>query len=1130
MPLEDDPDGEPIYGRCVKCEMGIIVKNGGFKNQYIEPKKIKMHWHAEYVSMNLNSMDRTIEDVRLGIQSAITDPLEKTRIALARRGYPKEYVNWLIDEKDVCWYEPTFDGINIIGGYPKAPMLQYNKLQSSTDKVNVWEMRYRPMLGIDGLLIPIYRQGKKIGLTIRKEGEIVGTYKHRYMGFKTVNTLKQTRSEKPSALVVDEHEKYLPPATFLDTNLQQDRSKHRFKLEAPGKCLFITEGELKALAVNYYFNESVIGTRGVGNFTHEEVRRYILDNRHKTMVLAPDRDFKTNEAVAVNTYKLADFCSSLDLNAYFLVWKHPNKKLDATLKGIDDAILLDHKMGGVVWTRMSAEEFFATMHFGAREKICSTLIKPGQIYTEAQIDQLRFVKKDLTSFNIKPDFIYKKDAGPEVFAKLIPNHKFIVDISPTGTGKSHRAGRVELVPFKAVWQEEVEKKHPAYLMRNQLTFDYADPVKVPKELERQLAHDVPKRFKMLELSPMNNTVQTLVDKKWKITRGRNDKGWTFDPKTKKYRHAHDGDQVIIPGNCPQSQDIIKLRENRQVLEIRKDICMKCPFMKSCDYLSDKQVTKNSIYSRMNMASFQAREGDVVFCDDWGSLSPFIDLKITRTNFQTLYSVLRNHSKWKNIVSDTVVFIEKILGRTKAGLTGRDVALEIEAEGGQDLYPISEWLRLPEPDAVSKKFIKVRENGISVEDEGETSSINDIKRFFFMFLEVFSGKSFGDIYFQHSIEGEEDTWIIKGVDPKFKDTLEKVSGFIIFDATADIEGLTRIFGQRPYIISAEADPFENITVKVVKGFSPSYKSVIKKKKGRDNIIAQMAFIVNYQKEHPDEKIGIITYKSVVEDDSIRNMFEPGTTFGYWWNDDRATNTFYDAGVTTLFTVGVPIPNLSATAAEVEKGNGDIRTVLVARPYGPKKADGTHDFIICKDTENDLVRNAFWYKRSATMIQTAGRLRSVQQPDKHFNLIVMDDVPLPFEVDEMIEVTPKDKQDNQRMVSNIEHLKSKKIAYLGAQIEMFEQAIKDGHKGLSEDARKYLLRYGYQFDFMYRYTPKLAKFFTFDDMIRVLKERQEEIRISPDTLVPMLLQEARMEYIDSPELSDDGLNYRDILLNV
>lgn len=1128
MPSEDDTD-IPRFGRCVKCDTNIILKTEGFKNQYIIPKKVKNHWEADYATLNLTAMDKTLEDVRVGIQASIKDARKKTEKALQLRGYPKDYVSWLIDEKDVGWYAPNFDGINIVGGYPKAPMLQYNPISSPTSKMKVWEMRYRPMLGMEGLLIPVYRDGKKIGLTIRREGPVEGLFKHRYMGFKTVNTLKHTRAENPNKDMVDEYDKYLPPATFYPTNLQQDKTKHRYTLEAPGSCLFITEGEMKANGISYFFNEAVVGVRGISNYTNEEVKRYILDNRHKTVIIASDRDYKTNEAVGLNVYQLAAFCSSLDLNAYFLTWKHPNKKLDATLKGVDDAILLDYKTGGIVWGRMSAQEFFANLQHGAVQKIAGTVIKPGQIYTEAQIDQMHFVEKDTTSFNIQPDVVYKKDVGPELYAKLIANSKLIVDISPTGTGKSHRAGKVELASFKAAWLEEVEKKHPAYLMRNQLTFDYVEPTKVPKELEKQLTHDKPQRFKMLELSPMNNTVKTLVDKKWKVTRGRNSKGWTFDPKTKKFRHAHDGDMVLIPGNCPQSEDIIKLRENRQVLEIRKDICMKCPFMKDCAYLSDKKVTKDSTYARMNMASFQAREGDVVFCDDWGSLSPFIDVKITRSDVQTLYSLLRHNPKWANPVSDIVVFCEKILARTKAGLTGRDILNEIDAEGGQDIYPINEWLRLPEPDAVSKRFIKVRENGISVEDDS-TMSIQNIKRFFFMFLEVFSGKSFGDIYYQYAADGEEDTWVIKGVDPKFKDTISKVSGFIIFDATADIEGLTRVFGEKPLIVSAEADPFSNIEVCVVKGFSPSYKSVIKKEKGRTNLMGQFNWAVTYQKEHPDEKVGVITYKSLVEDDSIRSLFDPDTTFGYWWNDDRATNTFYDAGVTTLICIGVPIPNLSATAAEVEKGNGDIRTVYVARPYGPRKEDGTRDFIICKDTEDPILRHALWYKRSATMIQTAGRLRSIQQPDKQFKLIMMDNVPLPFEVDTMIEVSEKDKQDNQRVVSNIEHLKAKKIAYLGAQVEMFEQAIKDGHTGLSENARQYLLRYGYHFDFMYRYTPKLAKFFTFEDMIRVLKERQEEIRISPDNLIPMILQEARMEYIDSPELSNDGVNYKDILLNV
>ena len=201
--------------------------------------------------------------------------------------------------------------------------------------------------------------------------------------------------------------------------------------------------------------------------------------------------------------------------------------------------------------------------------------------------------------------------------------------------------------------------------------------------------------------------------------------------------------------------------------------------------------------------------------------------------------------------------------------------------------------------------------------------------------------------------------------------------------------------------------------------------------------------------------------------------------------------------------MPIPNIASAAAEVDAVTGAKDFIYVARPYGAKKDGGNQDYIITRDSEDEVVRSNVWYKRSAAFIQAIGRLRSVQQPDKQFNFVVMDDIALPFYVNEIETVDP----NTEIIVNTAENEQNLKVKYLSHLVTMFEAAVEAGHKGMSEATRAFLQEWGYEFTYMDRYAPELRTFFTLGDMIKLLKTKIEEAKVLPVSYIPVLLQAVR-----------------------
>lgn len=1097
---KDDSDEPSDSAFCVKCNETFYLKNKGYtkKTAKFLDRAAKAFWDLDYESVGLHTMDSTLNSLLGLITLQIPDSEAKLQSALRDRGYAQDFINYLVGE-GVTWYEPPTTAIKIFEGNMKAPMLM-----DISEAHGYPVAEFVPVKYCKGLLLPSRRKGKITGLALRNTME--GSTMPRYMNLKTVNVRNKKNSK------TDKHTKYSPSATFLDHDLNFKAPIVKLPA-ASGRVVFITEGELKAMAIHYHFKEATIGVTGVSDLTSDEVKKYILDNREKTFVICPDRDYMTNKAVSRSYYRLFQFLNSIDAKMSVLAWKHTDPAVDAGLKGVDDALIADRQQGGIVFSRISSQQFYTKMHSGIKKEVAKGVVKPGMVFGDENVEEMDFVHKDDTNFLLEPEITYDRSEGGELYAKLAAKHKLIVDISPTGTGKSHRAGLCTVEMFQAAYDREMQLKHKELQTQNQLSFSFAEPAKVDPALLAVIEEGRPKRMKMIEQSPMNNTVSTLTTEAWQVVTGRTATGWTFDTKTRKYRHAKPGEALVIPANCPQTDDIVKLRNNRQVTEIRKDICSKCPLGLdgSCKYWADRKQTKASKYSRMSSASFNARSGDVVFCDDWGSLEHFIEFEFSRADVDKLYYLLRNKGQWKNISENVIGFIETVLSKMKLGQKGTEVYADMLDDDLYGLYPIDSWLELPEPDAVSKAFIKVHGNGIEIDDGAV--ELNDVKRFLFLFLQVFTGRSIGDLFYKGQ-KDDQDVWIVKGVDPKYKDMLSKVSSFIIFDATANPAELEKIFGVKPLIIGAKADPLKNITIKMVRGLQNTYKSYMWKAGAKDAYMAKFNYIANYMAEHPGEKVGILTYKELVVNEEVRALFGPDVTWGYWWNDDRASNVYYQNGVTTLFTIGVPIPNIASAAAEVDAVTGARDYILVARPYGKKKENGTQDYIITKDSADPVVRSNVWYKRSAAFIQAIGRLRSVQQPDKQFNFIVMDDIALPFPVDDFIDVAPG---CHEVIVDPTSNERKLKIQYLTHLLTMFTAAIDAGHNGMSENARLYLLEWGYEMQFLERYAPDLKRFFTFQDMVDLLRDKIEKAKTEPIPYLPAELQSVRMS---TAEMHDEG----------
>lgn len=1089
-------------GYCVKCgeyfyffsriEFSSFQKAPSSSNKSLNKKKDP--WEIKPRKVNLELLSRSLKRFADWMRLAVDRNGDKVREILRdKRHYSENFIDYLIGQ-NILYYTPLPRGIkplSLAKGSLSLPFFE-KRLRSDRDHKE-YSMEYKQLPSVsEGLMIPLHEGHYMLGYDLRNMGEGA-----KYLKMST---------DKGDL-------KYIPSCTYLDSNLAP---LEKNSLTSP---IYIVEGVMKAHAIHFYMKSRVIGVSGAQSYTSDDVKRILLSHRQRPIIVVPDMDYKNNYAVASATYKLIDWLTMLDCKIKILEWSHPDPSVQLSLKGVDDALIQNEMDGKVSWREFSKREFAIRMDRRYRQKLFEGNIQSSAVLDRELLETYDLVIRDERDVVAKPDLVYDAPKRLDIWSEVLASHKFVVDISPTGMGKSHTVGDIDIEHLSKTF---IEKRLPKFsppslqigLFEDKTKQIDKEARKARKELEDK---ERVKRVQYICQSPLNLTVPTLNDEdKWDTRKGRTQNGWTYDKKLAKYRPALIGEYVAsnLESNCPQAEDIVELRRNRQVIQIKQEICEKCPKFhnSSCIYFQELAKVANSSYLKLSLQSLTYAKGDVLIIDDFGSVNPFVEVAVSEADMEQTFTLMETHREWKSEVGKVKEIISTIRRMLNFGHRGKQIADLLEETGEMSKYPIFSWLSKEEPDKIPTKVLRVRSEGGMESSDSKYIKFTKIKRWLFLFLSILIGKEGGDFFW----DATRQSLVLKGIDPKFKDMLDTVSGILILDATANKEFLKSIFGRSPYVVSSEADPLANVTVTMVEGFGSTYKSSLDK---RDGLIfkSKFAWINEQVKQNPSEKAGIITFKSLLEGEN-EGWLDPSIVKGYWFFSDRASNLYFDENCKKLYLVGVPIPNIASAFAEVD-GDGKLVSVFVGRPYGKANSDGSYEkYIITRESDNPILRQHVWYKRASALIQALGRLRSVRRPDEQLELIILDPGPLPFPVDRIIQV---DDITKRKPIDLSVREVNRKLSYLYHLIHIFDTIKEEGMSDLDFKAISRLMELGYKPENIMRYVPSsdIYSCRKVEDLRSLILDRIKEIKGSddPDTILP---KQTKSEYLPPYEIEGGG----------
>jgi hypothetical protein len=464
---------------------------------------------------------------------------------------------------------------------------------------------------------------------------------------------------------------------------------------------------------------------------------------------------------------------------------------------------------------------------------------------------------------------------------------------------------------------------------------------------------------------------------------------------------------------------------------------------------------------------------------------YTELHVTKDDILRLLKEMSGDREWKRQWKKVEKLVNRVMEAIRNGQRGKQVYLDMLKAGELKNFPINRWLSLREPDKLPLHKMKYYRDGTT--DVGDYHhEFNNMKRWFFMFLNVLSGNTLSDIYF----DAKEQRWVIKGIDPRYRDAMDICVGVVVLDSTANKDLLESIFGVRPYVVSSEGDPYANVNIRMVHGFHNTYKSTMFKDNYK-HVRAKMNWI-NSDMRDRGRNGGVITYKQLLGK-AFEPDWDPELDKGYWFCDERASNRFYEQGNDTLYLMGIPTPNIDATAAELDS-DGDLAATLVARPF-MKRSDGVMDYIIMKDFGYKPLRDLLWYKKASGYIQALGRLRSLRREYEHLELVVMDTMALPFPINEIINV---DENEREMRLDLAGDEVNRQVTYLKHLILSLQKVASEFDGQLTFGAMQKLSRL-IEEGALRQYGVNITTCPTFEAVYEVIENRIAYIRANPKTVI-------------------------------
>jgi hypothetical protein len=281
-----------------------------------------------------------------------------------------------------------------------------------------------------------------------------------------------------------------------------------------------------------------------------------------------------------------------------------------------------------------------------------------------------------------------------------------------------------------------------------------------------------------------------------------------------------------------------------------------------------------------------------------------------------------------------------------------------------------------------------------------------------------GKKVGQVWV------EEGKLRIMSVDPKLKSLAEKASAILILDATLDPAQVWELFGTSVYTVRSD-EPEAYPAVIQVPIFAMSHRAKLQRKEEALRLAKTVVDALTASGRLPVRaKLGVITHKDAAE--RARKVFGRKAAVGWWGRDERATNIYYEAGVTVLVAVGLPHRNIGTIAAERMKAGYKLKALRKVR----LDREGNWWTIVREFADRDLAAEVRKEVANAYK-QAAGRLRQNKRTEQCY-LVVLDIEPLPPELNPIIvlpeEVLPEEllrqwKAKQQRGLATVNALKRK-----------------------------------------------------------------------------------------------------------
>jgi hypothetical protein len=281
-----------------------------------------------------------------------------------------------------------------------------------------------------------------------------------------------------------------------------------------------------------------------------------------------------------------------------------------------------------------------------------------------------------------------------------------------------------------------------------------------------------------------------------------------------------------------------------------------------------------------------------------------------------------------------------------------------------------------------------------------------------------GKKVGQVWV------EEGKLRIMSIDPKLKSLAEKASAILILDATVDPTQVWELFGTSVYTVRSD-EPEAYPTVIQVPIFAMSHRAKTQRKEEALRLAKTVVDALTASGRLPVRaKLGVITHKDAAE--RARKVFGRKAVVGWWGRDERATNIYYEAGVTVLVAVGLPHRNIGTIAAERMKAGYKLKALRKVR----LDREGNWWTIIREFADRDLAAEVRKEVANAYK-QAAGRLRQNRRKEQCY-MVVLDIEPLPPELNPIIvlpeEVLPEEllrqwKAKQQRGLATVNALKRK-----------------------------------------------------------------------------------------------------------